>query len=177
MVNILNVEDAIKIRRSIRKYKPTSIPNEALIKILEAGRLAPSAGNRQPWHFIVVRDKNIKEEIVKAARNQKFIAEADTVIVILGDPEISPRWYLQDPIIAAENMVLQATELGLGTCYIGAFDENQIKSILSIPDKMKVICLIPIGFPDETPPSKPRKPLKEIVSQDKYGNPLQILIE
>lgn len=173
----MNVEDAIKIRRSIRKYKPTPITEEALMKILEAGRLAPSAGNRQPWHFIVVRDKNIKEEIVKASRNQKFIGEADTVIVILGNPEASPRWHLQDPMIAAQNMVLQATELGLGTCYIGAFDENQIKSILSIPENMKVICLLPIGVPDENPPPKPRKPLTEIVSQEKYGNPIKLNVK
>lgn len=170
----MEVSEAIKVRRSIRKYKSDPIPKEYLVKILEAGRLAPSAGNRQPWHFIIVRDKSLKEEIVKAARNQKFIAEADVVLIVLSDPEASPRWYLQDPMIAAENMVLQATELGLGTCYIGAFDENQIKSILSIPEKMKVICLLPIGVPDETPSPKPRKPLTEITSQEKYGTPIKL---
>ncbi|MEM3615698.1 MAG: nitroreductase family protein [Candidatus Methanomethylicia archaeon] len=170
----MEVSEAIKVRRSIRKYRSDPIPEEYLIKILEAGRLAPSAGNRQPWHFIIVRDKSLKEEIVKAARNQRFIGEADAVLIVLSNPEASPRWYLQDPMIAAENMVLQATELGLGTCYIGAFDEAEVKRILDIPEKFKVICLLPIGYPDETPPPKPRKPLTEIVSQEKYGNPIKL---
>lgn len=170
----MDVYEAIVKRRSIRRFKPDPISNDALMKILEAGRLAPSAGNRQPWHFIVVRDKGVKEALMKAARNQKFIAEADTVIVILGNPEESPRWYMQDPMIAAQNMVLQATELGLGTCYIGAFDEGEVKRILSIPENLKVICLLPIGFPDESPPPKPRKPLSQITSMDKYGNPLKL---
>ena len=112
----MDVFEAIKVRRSIRRYKKgAEIPEEHLRKILEAARLAPSAANRQPWRFIVVRDPEVKRRLAEACRGQMFIADASVVVVALGDPSIS-RWYLQDPMIAVEHMVLEATELGYGTC-------------------------------------------------------------
>ncbi|MFQ5836590.1 MAG: nitroreductase family protein [Candidatus Bathyarchaeia archaeon] len=164
----MDVLEAIRTRRSIRKFRPKPIPDEKLKMILEAGRLAPSAGNRQPWFFVVVKDLERKRTLAKAAGYQMFIADAGVIIVALGDPEASPRWFRQDPMIAVEHIVLAATALGYGTCWIGAFDEEEVKRILKIPEELKVIVLLPIGFPDEAPTPRARKPLKEIVFLEKY---------
>ena len=166
----MDVFEAIKVRRSIRRYKKgAEIPEEHLQRILEAARLAPSAANRQPWRFIVVKDPEVKRRLAEACRGQMFIADASVVVVALGDPSVS-RWYLQDPMIAVEHMVLEATELGYGTCWIGAFDEEAVKRVLDIPAGLKVVCALPIGVPDESPTARSRKPLDEIFYLDKYGN-------
>ena len=167
----MNVLEAIGARRSIRKFRPKPISDEKLKMVLEAGRLAPSAGNRQPWLFVVVKKLERKRAVAKAADNQTFIADAGVIIVALGDPEASPRWFRQDPMIAVEHMVLAATDLGYGTCWIGAFNEEEVKRILRIPRKLKVIALLPIGFPNESPLPRPRRPLKEIFFLDECGKP------
>jgi nitroreductase len=175
----MEVFKAIEKRRSIRKFKPEPVEEGDLRKILEAGRLAPSGGNRQPWYFIVVRDMETKRALSIAANNQKFIADAGAVIVALGDSSDSPTKppyipYLQDPMIAIEHMVLAATALGYGTCWIGAFNEKEIKRILKIPESLAVIALLPMGVPDESPPPRPRKAFNEIFFKDCYGVPLEI---
>jgi len=170
-VFLMDVLETIGSRRSIRKFRPELIPDEKLKMILEAGRLAPSAGNRQPWLFVVVKDFERKKALAKAADNQTFVADASVIIAALGDPEASPRWFGRDPMIAIEHMVLAATGLGYGTCWIGAFNEEKVKSLLRIPEELKVIALLPIGFPDEFPLAKPRKPLKEIVFLNEFGKP------
>ncbi|MEM2336289.1 MAG: nitroreductase family protein [Candidatus Bathyarchaeia archaeon] len=181
----MDLFEAVKKRRSIRKFKPNLIPNEDLKKILEAGRLAPSGGNRQPWYFIVVREGETKKALATAANNQMFIANADAVIVALGDPKASPVKlpytlsatripYKQDPMIAIEHMVLAATALGYGTCWIGAFDEKEVKKILKVPEDLAVIALLPIGVPDEEPPARPRKAFNEIFFKESYGVPLEL---
>lgn len=164
----MEVFDIIVKRRSIRKYKEKPISEEVLERILEAGRLAPSAGNRQPWCFIVVKDEKIKNLLVDACRNQKFVGEAGAVIAILGDPSAS-RWYRQDPFIPASFMTLEAYEEGLGVCWIGAFNEEKVKQILKIPEKLSVIILLTMGFPDEEPSPRPRKSKEEIFFLDEYG--------
>jgi nitroreductase len=169
----LTVMDVIRRRRSIRKYRPSEIPREHLLEILEAGRLAPSAGNRQPWRFIVVRDPDQRRRLAEAARGQMFIADAAAVLVAIADPEASPRWCEKDVMIAMENMVLAATELGYGSCYIGAFEEEGVKSLLKIPDGLRVVALLPIGVPDEAPPQRPRKGLNEVFFGEEYGKPLE----
>jgi nitroreductase len=169
----MDVLEAIRTRRSIRKFRPKPIPNEKLKTILEAGRLAPSAGNRQPWFFVVVKDPERKKALAMAAGNQTFIADAGVIIVALGDPEASPRWFRQDPMIAVEHMVLATTGLGYGTCWIGAFDEEEVKRLLRVSNVLTVIALLPIGFPNESPLSRPRKPLKEIFFLEECGKPLQ----
>jgi nitroreductase len=165
--------DVIRRRRSIRKYRPSEIPREHLLEILEAGRLAPSAGNRQPWRFIVVRDPDQRRRLAEAARGQMFIADAAAVLVAIADPEASPRWCEKDVMIAMENMVLAATELGYGSCYIGAFEEEGVKSLLKIPDGLRVVALLPIGVPDEAPQQRPRKGLNEVFFGEEYGKPLE----
>jgi len=167
----LDVFKAIKTRRSIRKYNPDSIPDEKLKMILEAARLAPSAGNRQPWRFVVVQDAERKKAPAKAANNNTFLADAATIVTAIGDPEMSKRWYEKDPMIAVEHMALATTALGYGTCWIGAFNEEEVKRLLNIPEEMCVIVLLSIGVPDETPQPRPRKEISEIFFEEKYGKP------
>jgi nitroreductase len=176
---------AIEERRSIRKFTHEPLPDSDLKKILEAGRLAPSGGNLQPWCFIVVRHQETKTALAIAADNQKFIAEADTIIVALGDPAVSASKlsyklsstripHKQDPIIAIEHMVLAATALGYGTCWIGAFNEHKIKRILKIPKNLEVIALLPIGTSAEHPPPSHRKAFTEIFFKESFGTPTNL---
>ena len=167
------VIEAIKERQSVRSYQDKEIPEEILQEILEAGRLAPSACNNQPWKFIVVRDKNLKERLISACKNQKFVGEASVIIVAcainpsykMGNGEYS---YTIDLAIALEHMSLQAAALGLGTCWIGAFYQDQVKEILEIPDDVSVVALMPLGFPQALGTKTERKLLSEIICYDKY---------
>lgn len=167
----MEVFKVISERRSIRKYRRECVPKEILERILEAGRLAPSAGNRQPWYFIIVEDDEVKGMLVDACMGQKFVGEADVVIAVLGDPKASMRWYRQDPFIAASFMTLEACEEGLGVCWVGAFDEKKVKEILKVPEDLIVAILLTIGYPDEKPTPRPRKPREEIFFLNEFGRP------
>jgi nitroreductase len=167
------VKDAISAimdRRSIRRYKPLPIPEEDLRKILEAGRRAPSAGNRQPWHFVVVTSPDVKEAVSEACSGQRWMADAGAIICGIGDPQAP--WHPVDVAIAMQNMVIAATALGYGTCWIGAFNEGKVKEVLGIPEDKKVIALTPVGVPDESPGPRPRKPWEEVFSRDRFGHPM-----
>jgi nitroreductase len=170
----MDLFETVEKRRSIRKFRPNPIPDKDLKKILEAGRLAPSGGNRQPWSFIVVRKPETKKKLAAVANLQRFIADADTVLIALGDPAVSKSLYKQDPMIAIEHMVLASTALGYGTCWIGAFNENDVKEIAKVPENMTVIALLPIGIPDENPPPKPRRAFKEVFFKESYGKPMEM---
>ncbi len=166
----MNFEEVIKRRRSIRKYKGTPVPRESILKVLEAARIAPSAGHRQPWHFIVVQDEGTRE---KLAGRSKWAAEAPAMIVGLADTEASPSWCDNDVGIAFEHVVLAATDLGLGTCWMGQTRRDaEVKALLGIPNRFKVIALTPIGVPDQVPGPKERKSLEEIVSWERFGEKL-----
>ena len=164
----------ILARRSVRKYMRDPIPQEHLRQILEAGHQAPSAANRQPWHFVLVRDEEQKQRLAKACRGQMWIAQAACILVGVGVVPKSPKWYQVDVAIAMENMILAAHSLGYGTCWIGAFEEEQVKQLLGIPEEMAVVALLPIGVPDERPQAKPRKDLSEIFFEEEYGKPLTL---
>jgi nitroreductase len=164
----MDVFEAIRTRRSIRKYKQEPIPDEKLESIFEAARLAPSAGNRQPWRFIVVQDTDRKKALAEAANNQTFLKDAAAIVAAVGDPAVSASWFEKDPMIALEHMVLAAKALDYGTCWIGAFDEDTVKHLLKIPVKMKIVALLPIGIPDETPAPRPRKKLSEILFKEEW---------
>jgi len=167
MVKELKFEEVLEKRRSIRRYKDTPVPKEKILKILEAARVAPSAGHRQPWHFVVVEDK----ETIKKLAKSGWAAGAPAMIVGLADQEASPNWCINDLGIALEHVVLAATNLGLGTCWMGQTGrEELVRSLLGIPDKFKVVAVIPLGMPDETPGPKERKSLDTIVSWEKYGS-------
>ena len=164
---MLEFDAVIEKRRSIRKYKGTPVPRESILKILEAARVAPSASHRQPWHFVVVEDK---ATIEKLAGGSKWAAEAPAMIVGVADPVTSPNWCLNDVGIAFEHIILTATSLGLGTCWMGQTRKDaEIKELLGIPDELKVIALTPLGEPDEDKEPKDRKSLDEIVSWGRYG--------
>jgi nitroreductase len=163
----LEVFEAVKARRSIRKYRDESIPQAKVERLLETARLAPSGSNLQNWKFIVVEDKNIRKRLVEACNNQSFVGEASLVIAGVVDP--SKKWHQVDLAIAFEHMVLEALDLGLGTCWIGAFQEDRVKDILRVPKDKKVVALLTVGVPSEAPPPRPRKPLGEIVCYNEYA--------
>jgi len=131
----MGVFDTIKDRRSIRTYKGERIPTDKLEKLLEAARLAPSAGNGQHWKFIVVENEKIKNQLVTASNNQAFVGTASHVIAGIWDP--AKKWHQVDLAIALEHIVQGAVELGLGTCWIGAFNEDEVNKILKIPQDKK----------------------------------------
>lgn len=174
----MDILKTIETRRSVRKYKPIPVPDGDLKKILEAGRLAPSAGNKQPWGFVVVRDAEGKKKLAEAARNQMWTADAGAFLAVFGDAVNSPggysKWVERDPMIAVESMILVAWSLGYGTCWIGAFEEEKVKPLLGIPEDKKVICLLPIGVPAETPDPKPRRAFGEVFHAEKYGKSLNL---
>lgn len=171
----MKVLETIRNRGSIRRYRRQPIRGEDLDKILEAARLSQSAGNRQPWEFVVVDDSEMKNRLVDVAGNQEFVAEAGAVIVCLADPSTSAKvgpfeGYLIDVAIAIENMVLTAWDLDIGSCWIGAYSEPGLKRLLGIPDKLRVASLLTLGYPAEKPAVKRRKRLEEIVHRNRYSN-------
>lgn len=173
---MLDVFEAIQKRRSVRAYNSTPIPHDKLMKILEAARLAPSAGNIQPWHFIVVANVEKRKKLARA-RFAKFLKTSPVVIVGCGDKSASPNWHVVDVAIAMQNMVLTATGEGLGTCWIGSFDEGEVRSLLKIPENLKVVALLALGYPREKRDVtgkllhfvRRRKRLEKIVSFEEYG--------
>ncbi len=173
----MDIFDAIAQRKSVRSFATTLVPEDILVKILESARLAPSAANVQPWHFIVVRDEERRVKIAKGCKYGKFLAESPVVIVGCGNKKASPKWYVVDTSIALEHLVLAATALELGTCWIGSFNNEEIREILMLPEEFEVIALIALGHPRErvNPLAKilhvirPRKKLEEIVSRETFG--------
>lgn len=168
----MDVFEAIRARRSVRRYLSDPVPDEVLEELLSAAILAPSAGNAQPWRFIVVRDLKLREDLVAAAYGQSFLAEAPVVIVVCADLERARRAYhqrgetlycLQDTAAAIQNLLLAATAKGLGTCWVGAFDEGKVAELLGLPRGLRPVALVPVGKPAETPPARPRRPLSEVV--------------
>lgn len=169
----MDVFEAITERKSIRKYKNVAVEAEKLEKILESARLAPSAANRQEWKFLVVKDQEIRDKLVEAANGQKFVGQAPITIVACSteSERIMPcgqRAYPVDLSIAVSFMILEATELGLGTCWLGAYDERKIKEILSIPENIRVPAIITLGYADENPAPRPRKGIDNVVCYEKY---------
>jgi len=169
----MDVFTAISQRRSVRAYKAVEVEEEKLKKILEAARLSPSASNRQDWKFIVVKNKETKKKLAKAAFGQSFIGEAPVVIVACGtEPKAimacGQPAYTVDVSIACTFMILLAHELGFGTCWIGAFKEDEVKKILKIPESVRVVAMIPLGYPDEDPSQRSRKGLDQIICSEKF---------
>lgn len=171
----MRVLDVIKTRRSVRRYKQDPIPEEVFSRVMEAARLAPSGKNLQPWKFIIVKDQELKDRLAEASRRQLFIAKAPVIIVACGYPDQSYQYqgnYMTswsiDVTCALDHLMLQAQEDGLGTCWIGAFEEKDVKRILNVPEGVRVLALTPLGYPDEEPRDRGRKLLEEIISYDSY---------
>lgn len=170
----MDVIEAIKKRRSVRAYQNKPVPQEKLKRILEAARLAPSARNSQSHKFIVVKDHQLRKELAKKATSESFIGAAPVIIVAVAlDSEyVMPGGVPAHPVdiaIALDHITLVAVEEGLGTCWIGAFYQDQVKQMLGIPEKYKVVALLSLGYPADSPRKKFRKPLEEIVCYDSFG--------
>jgi nitroreductase len=169
----MTVQEAIQQRFSVRAYQDKPVEEDKLQRVLEAARLAPSAGNRQEWRFVVVRDAKPREHLAQAANGQTFVAQAPVVIVACasGAQHVMTCGQLCYPIdvaIALEHLALQATEAGLGTCWIGAFEEDEVRRILGIPAEVRVVELMSLGYPTVEAPAKRRLDMDEIVKWEKW---------
>jgi nitroreductase len=205
----MDVGEAIRKRRSIRKFKPDPIPEGKIRLLLESARLAPSGTNTQPWRFIVVKDNDTKKRLQEAAHNQRHVKSAPVIIVCCADlkafkefpervdeliesgalPERTREVFIpylskgMDTVtkdvlmvaaaanvaIAVEHIVLQAVEIGLGTCWVRWFEDDKVKEILDIPEHVEVMALLPVGVPDKEPSQRPRLSLDKIVYSEKFG--------
>jgi nitroreductase len=170
----MDVMKAIKTRKSIRAFIDKPVEEEKLNKVIEAGRLAPSASNRQEWRFIIVRDPDLRRGLASAARGQAFVGEAPVVVVACAETDnhvmtCGQLCYPIDVAIALDHMSLCAVDLGLGGCWIGAFDEAKVKALLGIPDEVRVVELMPLGYPtDSSMKEKNRLSVKEIVRYERW---------
>ena len=170
----MSVMEAIRTRKSIRAYADKPVEEEKLNMILEAGRLAPSASNRQEWRFVIVRGLETREKLTEAASGQAFVGKAPIVIVACADTDghmmkCGQPCYPIDVAIALDHMTLAAVELGLGTCWIGMFEEKRVKKILDIPEKIRVVGLMPLGYPvNPSAVEKKRLPLDRIVKYEHW---------
>ncbi|MGB8216753.1 MAG: nitroreductase family protein [Candidatus Methanoperedens sp.] len=164
--------DIIKRRRSVRRFDGTTIPKETMNQILEAGRWAPSGANAQPWRFIVVTEKEKLKSIAECCYYKVFksrhVGEASAAVIICADPEAGSQTYTLDAAIAGTNMTLVATSMGIGSCWIGAFEEQTLKKMLCIPEHLKIIALIALGYEVGKASVPPRLPLSSIVHYETY---------
>jgi len=164
--------DVIKKRRSVRRFDGAAIPKEAMEQILEAGRWAPSGANAQPWRFIVVAEKENLKYIAECCYYKVFksrhVGEASAAVVICADPDAGSQTYTLDAAIAGTNMTLMATSLGIGSCWIGAFEQETLKKKMRIPENFKIIALIALGYEVGKASVPPRLPLSSIVHYETY---------
>ncbi len=170
----MELHEAIRQRRSVRVYEDRPVPQETLTTILEAARLAPSARNLQPWKFVVVTDPQLRRALGEAANGQHFVGTAPVVIAgVALQPEhvmsCEVPAYAVNLAIAMEHIALTAVANGLGTCWVGAFSQAKVRETLLIPDPYKVVQLMPLGYPaGAIPQPRPRKPIDEIVSFERF---------
>jgi len=162
----MNIFEAIEDRQSVRKYTGESISKEDLTKLLKAARKAPSAKNLQPWEFIVITKNNLKKELIEDFHNQAFIADAGAIIIGITKDS---KWADVDLAIAMDHLSLAATELGLGTCWLGAFKEDKLKEKLEVPDSYDITVCMTVGHPGITDNPPVKKSVHELVSWNKFG--------
>lgn len=175
----MDLEQVIRERRSVRKYKSDPVPEEKLKKILDAARLAPSWSNQQCWQFIVVRDPERKKELAASmpSGNPAVRAVGETApvtIVLCANPNESGHqdgkgYYLLDAGLAMQQLMLAAHAEGLGTCWVAWFDEARARKACAVPEEYRVVALSPLGFAEKQPSERPRKDLKEIVFAETWG--------
>lgn len=178
--------EPIVTRRSIRKYKDEPVSDEQVELLLEAARLAPSGSNTQPWKFIVVRSDDMRRTIAKISHDQQWMTQAPVFLVCVADlrvrikegelpsidegsplPEV--KLILRDATICVDHLVLQAEYMGLGTCWVAWFKNEDIRPILDIPENQYVVAVITVGVPDQNPKSRPRKDFDSMVFKEKWG--------
>ena len=181
----MTILDPIRTRRSVRSYASQEVSDEALWEILEAARLAPSGSNKQPWSFVVVRSDEMRARLTEACHNQQWMMQAPVHIVCVADPlsrdealrgarvdeetpNLAVKTTMRCTAIAIEHLVLQAEALGLSTCWIAWFKQDDVRPVLSIPEDQYVVAVVTLGYPDEHPAARPRKPLGEIVRYESW---------
>ncbi len=172
----MELSEVIKGRRSIRAFKPQDVPEETIEKLIDAARQAPSAGNIQPWEFVISRKPETKKKLALAA-HQAYVEEAPVIIVVCADEKRSSMGYgkrgeklycIQDTAAAIQNMLLTAYSIGLGTCWIGAFTESEVKAALRTPDGIRPVAIVPVGYTNETPSQRKRRPLSQIMHYEVF---------
>lgn len=173
----MDLSEAIANRRSIRSFKKQELPANAVERLLDAARKAPSAGNVQPWEFVVASTESTRKALAQAAFGQKSIEEAPVVIVVCADEKRAEESYgsrgrllycYQDTAAAIQNILLTACSMDLGTCWIGAFKEDQIRKVINSPPEIRPVALIPIGYPNESPPARRRRVIGEIMHKESF---------
>jgi nitroreductase len=179
----MEVLEAIRGRRSIRAFKSEkNVPDATVDRLIDAACWAPSAGNIQPWEFIVVRKAEMKERLVKAAYGQAFIGQAPVVIVVCADVDRCSQGYgergrtlycIQDTAAAVQNILLTAYSLGLGTCWIGAFSEESAREALRIPRGIRPVAIVPVGFSTKSPSPRSKRPITQIVHRENFGRKME----
>jgi len=182
----MDVIDAINTRRTIRKYRNVPLEWDKVLSILEAGRMAPSAGNVQNWRFVLVTSPKRRLEIAEGCLQQYWIAQAPVVIVVVAEPNRSEWYYgergakvytIQNCAAAVQNMLLAAQELGVGAAWVGAFDEPMIHRLVEAPEGAVVQAVLPLGYADEHPQVPPRLDLAVLIRFDKYGQRYKDIVE
>ncbi|MDJ0783630.1 MAG: nitroreductase family protein [Desulfosarcinaceae bacterium] len=163
----MQIQDAIKTRLSIRRYANETIPDTDMEILLKALQLSPSANNAQNWEFVFVGDPDLKHNLIKACSSQRFVGDCAYLIAAVVDP--AQKWHMVDITIALTNLTLQAVELGYGTCWIGAFDENQVKQLLKVPPQKKIVVCMTLGTPTGKHVPRSRKPIDSFVYRDQFG--------
>ena len=176
-VSEMDVLEIMYTRRSIRRFRDIPVPWDKVGQILEAGRCAPTAGNVQGWKFVAITDPQKIKQLADAALQQYWMASAKVIIIVVAQFEKSRRFYgvrgerlyaIQDCAAATQNMLLAAHFLGLGACWIGAFDEDSVKRIAGIPEEARPQAIIPIGYPDEEPPVPTKYKLEQVVMTEHW---------
>ena len=165
----MDVFEAIRTLLAVRRYRDEPVPEDVLHRVLEAGRLSPSAANKQPWHFVVVQDPNMLRELGSVARSGPYISEAPLAIVVAIEPS---RFALADAGRAIQNMLLTAWEAGVGGNWVGS-GGLATKELLGIPEELDVVAILPLGYPAGATGQgqKTRKPLSDIVHRERWGQP------
>jgi len=173
----MELSEAIKGRRSIRAFKKRDVPEEIVEKLIDAASWAPSAGNIQPWEFVIARKSAIKEKLAQAALDQAFVEEAPLVIVVCANETRSSMGYgfrgrtlycIQDTAAAIQNILLTTHSLGLGACWIGSFNEDEAKEAVNAPQGIRPVAIIPVGYANEVPPRRDRRPLSWIMHHESF---------
>ncbi len=173
----MEVFDAIRNRRSIRSFKKAEVSDETIVRLIEAASCAPSAGNIQPWEFIVVRDLQERRELAAAALNQSFIEEAPVAVVVCADQARSEEGYgsrgkdlycIQDTAAAIQNLLLAAYAMELGACWVGAFEEEMVRKTMKTPKHVKPVAIVPLGYTSQTPKTRRRRSVPEIIHKDTF---------
>lgn len=170
----MKIIEEIENRRSIREYSPKPVEKEKLARILEAGRLAPTARNQQDWRIVIITDPQVKNTLIdQASPRQGFLKQAPIILAACAlNPDYIMRCghpaYLIDLAIVLEHIALQAVREGLGTCWIGSFDESKAKDVLKIPDQIRIVELMSLGYYDYLPDARERKPIQELFKWESW---------